>query len=52
MLDWEEQGMKIRLDTHYPETGNVRLTLEMSPPWKPPSVFAYPHGWKVWRQPK
>ena len=27
-LDWREQGMKIRLDSLYPEDGNIRLTLK------------------------
>jgi DUF1680 family protein len=42
MLDWSEQGMKIRLDTHYPETGNVRLTLEMSQPVDATFYFRIP----------
>ncbi len=31
-LDWREQGMKIRLDTRYPEDGRIRLALDMSRP--------------------
>ena len=42
MLDWNEQGMKIRLDTHYPETGNIRLTLEMSHPLEATFNFRIP----------
>jgi DUF1680 family protein len=31
-LDWREQGLKLRQDTRYPETGAIRLTLEAAQP--------------------
>lgn len=31
-LDWRERGLKVRLDTAYPETGRIRLTFEAAAP--------------------
>ena len=31
-LDWREQGMKLRLETRYPETGTIRLTIQAEKP--------------------
>ncbi|MBI5835204.1 MAG: glycoside hydrolase family 127 protein [Armatimonadetes bacterium] len=31
-LDWREQGLRLRLDTRYPEDGLVRLTIEAGQP--------------------
>ncbi|HML74126.1 MAG TPA: glycoside hydrolase family 127 protein [Anaerohalosphaeraceae bacterium] len=31
-LDWREQGMKLRLDTEYPEKGRIKLTMNMARP--------------------
>jgi DUF1680 family protein len=41
-LDWREQGMKLRLDSLYPEDGKVRLTLETSQPVEATLHFRIP----------
>ena len=51
-LDWREQGIQLRMETRYPETGDIRITVEAAKPRRrhhppPHSVLAARDPWST-----